>query len=68
MKIHFDQDWKNWIRGNIETGKDKDGIFKILLDEGYDFTAIKNEMAYEPSVPAVLIVNPLKAKKESSII
>ena len=64
MKIHFDQDWKNWIRGNIETGKDKDGIFKILLDEGYDFTAIKNEMAYEPSVPAVLIVNPLKAKKE----
>ena len=69
MKTHFDQNWKNWIQTNLEAGQDKDGIFKILLDEGYDYGAIKNAMAYEPSVAAVLLVNPLKdqqAQKKSA--
>jgi prolyl 4-hydroxylase len=60
MKVHFDQDWQDWIRTNVDAGQNKDGIFKILLDEGYDYQAIKQQMNYEPSVPAVLLVNPLK--------
>ena len=68
MKTHFDQNWKNWIRTNLEAGQDKNGIFKILLDEGYDYAAIKNEMAYEPNIPAVLIKNPLKAKQEKEAL
>jgi prolyl 4-hydroxylase len=34
MKTHVDQSWKNWIQTNLDAGQNKDGIFKILFDEG----------------------------------
>ena len=65
MKTHFDADWKNWIKSNVSAGRDRDGIFKILLDEGYEYAAIKKEMNYEPSIPAQLLVNPFHAQKQA---
>lgn len=59
----FNQDWKNWINENINAGKDKDAIFKILADEGYDHEQIKQQMKHEPVVPIASIINPLKADK-----
>lgn len=66
MKTQFDQDWKNWIQTNIAAGNDKNGIFKILLDEGYDYKAIKAEMGYEPDIPPFMIPNPHKQQNVAS--
>jgi len=63
MKTTFDEPWKNWIRTNVDNGQGKDGIFKILLDEGYDYHAICREMAYEPSVPLDQLRNPFADAK-----
>ena len=54
----FDADWMQWIRTNVEAGRDKDGIFKILLDEGYAFEDIRQQMNYAPTVPLERLVNP----------
>ena len=65
MKTHFDDSWKHWIWTNVAAGNDKNGIFKILLDEGYDYQAIKAEMNYEPDIPVFMIPNPLKKQSAS---
>ena len=58
MKTEFKDDWKNWLTTNLANGQDKNGLFKILLDEGYSYTAIKFEMQFEPTVPLDQLVNP----------
>lgn len=56
---HFDDSWKIWIWSNVGRGCDKQGIFKILYDKGFDYDAIKQELNYEPSVNLDEIENPL---------
>ena len=63
MKTTFTQDWKDWITTNVNSGQNKDGLFKILLDEGYDMIAIAQEMKYVPSVPVDQLVNPFDVAK-----
>lgn len=58
MKTHFTPEWKNWIVTNVNAGRDLDGIFKILLDEGYAYAAIVKEMNYQPSKLASELRNP----------
>ena len=29
MKTEFDNDWKNWIKTNVDNGQDKNGIDTI---------------------------------------
>lgn len=65
MKTEFDYDWKNWIKTNVANGQDKNGIFKILLDEGYSYEAICQEMAYKPTLPLEMLINPFEAAKKS---
>lgn len=60
MKTEFTPDWKNWIKTNVNAGQDRNGIFKILLDEGYTFTAIVEEMNYRPDRPPWELENPFK--------
>ncbi|SVD31158.1 uncharacterized protein METZ01_LOCUS384012, partial [marine metagenome] len=57
------QDWKDWIELNISRGCDKDGIYKILLDEGFSPIDIEKEMGYVPNVDVATIVNPLKTEQ-----
>lgn len=68
MKTTFTQDWKDWITTNVNNGQNKDGIFKILLDEGYEIGAIAKEMDYFPSVPADQLINPFhsEVKKQTA--
>lgn len=61
MQTFFNEDWKQWIRTNVNAGRDKNGIFKILLDEGYSFDAIAAEMNFVPTLPVNQLVNPLHA-------
>ena len=30
MKTEFTDDWKDWIKTNVDSGKDKDGLNKII--------------------------------------
>lgn len=65
MKTEFDNDWKNWIKTNVDNGQDKNGIFKILLDEGYSYEAICQEMAYKPTLSLAMLINPFDAAEKS---
>ncbi len=55
----FDDNWKVWIWSNIGRGCDKDGVFKILIDKGFEYEVIKQELNYEPSIALDQIENPL---------
>ena len=68
MKTHFNQAWKDWLTTNINNGQNRDGLFKILLDEGFDFNAIVKEMNYLPSVPLAQLVNPFHAAAQLSSV
>ena len=61
MKNEFNADWQNWIKTNVDNGQDKNGIFKILLDEGYSYQAIQQQMQFEPTIPVEQLVNPFAA-------
>ena len=49
MKTDFNADWKTWIKTNVENGQDKNRLFKILLDEGFTYESIREEMQFEPA-------------------
>ena len=65
MDKQITQDWKDWIELNISRGCDKDGIYKILLDEGFSPIDIEKEMGYVPNVDVASIVNPLKTEQRT---
>jgi LPS sulfotransferase NodH len=59
MVRELDDGWADWIRLNVGRGCDKDGIFRVLLDEGFSHDQIVAEMNYEPAVDLALVTNPL---------
>lgn len=63
MKKIFDAAWRGWIAENVNAGRDRNGIFKILLDEGYAYDAIVQEMNFVPTLPLDQLVNPLRAQQ-----
>jgi len=63
MAKTLNADWIGWIRTNVEAGRDKDGIFKILLDEGYAYQDIQTHLQHEPSVALDQLVNPFGESK-----
>lgn len=65
MKAQFDESWKGWIQTNIDRGCCKDGIFKILLDEGFDYEAIVRQMGHEPTSDVQSLTNPLKQTQDA---
>lgn len=58
MKTVFTQDWIDWINTNVAQGQDKNGLFKILLDQGYEYSAIVKQMNFQPTIPVEQLVNP----------
>ena len=60
MKEYFDEEWKSWIQSNLDSGNNKDQLFKILIDHDYSYQLIKHELNHEPSIPLDFIVNPQK--------
>lgn len=59
-------DWQDWIQLNIERGCDIDGIFKILIDEGFEYQQIADHMNYKPVKDVASIVNPLQSAAQAS--
>ncbi len=62
----IDSSWKEWINLNLERGCDIDGIFKILIDNGFEYQDIKEILDCEPSRSLDEIDNPLIGKKKES--
>jgi prolyl 4-hydroxylase len=58
--LPFSLDWQNWIQTSVEQGCDKNIIFKILLDEGFEYNHIKDVLEFKPTIPIDKIVNPTK--------
>ena len=46
----INKEWIDWINLNISRGCDKEGIYKILIDEGFDPSDIEKQMGYQPKV------------------
>jgi len=45
----FSPEWKLWIWTNIVNGFSKESIFNILLNHGFEYNLIKNELEIEPT-------------------
>ena len=51
VRTHFDDEWKQWIWHNVGRGCDKDDIFQILLEHGFSYELIRNELSHEMHLP-----------------
>ena len=60
MGKSFTKDWKDWINLNVKRGCDKDELFKILIDKGFDPIDIQKQMNYTPIGGIGGIFNPHK--------
>ena len=63
----MNNEWIDWIHLNISRGCDKDGIYKILIDEGFSTSVIEKEMGYRPKVDINTLQNPLKTEASTDI-
>ncbi len=45
----FTPEWKLWIWSNIVNGYDRESIFNVLLNNGFDYNLIKRELEIEPT-------------------
>jgi len=61
---HFPPEWVEWIKTCTDTGVEKDIIFKILLEKGAAYEAIRQEIDYTPSLPLDRLQNPHRAPHE----
>ncbi len=66
MSKEFDKSWDDWLQLNLSRGCDKDGIFKILIDEGFEQALVEKKMGYIPTVHIDSIINPLKTNAPSN--
>jgi hypothetical protein len=46
-------EWKVWIWQNVVKGIDKESIFNVLLNYGFEYNIIQKELDYEPVNPMV---------------
>lgn len=44
----FSDDWKWWIWSHVKLNQNKGNLFKILLNHGFEYDLIRNELAHEP--------------------
>ncbi len=66
MSKEFDKSWDEWLELNLRRGCDKDEIFKILIDEGFDQAFVEKKMDYKPTIEIESIINPLKTNTSSN--
>jgi|694.fasta_scaffold93968_7 prolyl 4-hydroxylase len=45
----FSPEWKLWIWSNVTNGYDRESIFNVLLNNGFDYNLIKQELEIEPT-------------------
>jgi len=60
----FTPDWIAWIKTNVEAGVNKDTIFKILRDAGFEDNDIQRETGHTPTMSRERMANPRRALHE----
>lgn len=45
---NFSPEWKLWIWSNVVNGFDRESLFNVLLNNGFDYNLIKQELQIEP--------------------
>ena len=50
MKSNITASWKAWIDDNLKLGQDKTFIFNTLVDHGFSYNAVREEMQFEPKI------------------
>ena len=61
----FSDSWKVWIWHNVGRGCGKDGIAKVLLEQGFSLEDICVELGYEPANPDALMAAAATESSES---
>ncbi len=56
----FDDTWKHWIWDNVSRGCTRDSLFKVLLDKGFPYDLIVQELGHEPAEPLERIPGELQ--------
>ena len=66
MNKELNKEWIDWINLNISRGSEKEGIYEILIDEGFDPSDVERQMGYQPKVDIDNIpkYTPVGFKKE----
>jgi len=64
VRTHLDDEWKQWIWHNIGRGCDKDDIFQIMLDHGFGYELIRNELSHELRPPTELTNPPFASTQQ----
>ena len=49
-KTKFSEDWKSWIQVNLERGVEKTYVFNTLIENGFSYQAVAEEMDFEPKL------------------
>ena len=52
LKKPLNDEWRAWIRHNVERGCSREELFRILVKEGFDLAAIRSELGFTPSTTA----------------
>ena len=55
----LDDRWKTWIWQNVGRGCHKDHIFKVLIERGFAYETVSDELRHEPTVPLEAIEVPM---------
>ncbi len=54
LKTKFSADWKSWIQLNLERGVEKAYIFNMLVENGFSYQSVVEEMEFEPELKQAL--------------
>lgn len=65
MAQAFTAKWTEWIKTNAVAGVKKDVIFGILLEHGFTYAAIQQELEYTPTISVDALLHPHRAPHES---
>ncbi len=50
LKTKFSPDWQTWIQLNLERGVERDYIFNMLIESGFSYQSVVEEMDFEPEL------------------
>ena len=54
FKTKFSKDWKSWIQLNLERGVEKHYMFNMLVEHGFSYQSVVEEMKFEPELKQAL--------------
>ncbi len=54
LKTNISEEWKSWIKLNLDLNVDKTYIFNVLLENDFSYQSVVEEMKFEPELKQTL--------------